>query len=182
MEQTAERSLRPLFWALIRIGFALNIGLFGILQIDLLPAFLGYWTVGEQMRAFPEYPWPRWYGKALGLAALASLLAWFPLVQAAMPAWALTAVSLTQTALNAAVYYHVAGLLIFLSGAHGRLDLAENGRRFRRVFLIPYVLLSVISVLRGGVMDFWYALALIFQMALIVYAANCDRALTPREE
>lgn len=182
MEQTGERSLRPLFWALIRIGFGLNIGLFGMLQIDLLPAFLGYWAIGDQMREFPEYPCPRWFGKALALAALASLLPWFPLVQAALPAWVQAVATLAQTALNAAVYYHVAGLLIFLSEERNRADLAENGRRFRRVFLIPYVLLSVVYVLRGSVMDFYFALTLVFQMALIVYAANCDRALTPGEE
>lgn len=173
----ASPGIRPLFWALVRIGFSLNIGLTGVLMIDLLPAFYGYWQVSQVLDCFPGYRRPRVLKPVLVLAALISLLSWFPGIAAALPAAADTALSLAAMACNTLIYFHVLGLLIYLSERAGRSDLAENGRRFRYVYLIPYMALTLVGIYQGGVRNFWYMLLLVAEMGLPVYAANCDKAL-----
>lgn len=169
--------IRPLFWALIRIGFSVNIGFTGVLMIDILPAFYGYWQVSCVLDNFPDYDRPRALKPVLFLAALLSLTGWFPGIAAAIPAAVDTMLSLAAMACNTLIYYHVLGLLIFLSERAGRYDLAENGRRFRYVYLIPYAVLTLVGIYQGGVQNFWYMLLLIAEMGLPIYAANCDKAL-----
>ena len=126
MEQTDKRDIRPLFWALIRIGFSVNIGFTGVLMIDILPAFYGYWQVSCVLDSFPDYDRPRALKPVLFLVALLSLIGWFPGIAAAIPAAVDTMLSLAAMACNTLIYYHVLGLLIFLSERAGRHDLAET--------------------------------------------------------
>ena len=176
-ELESAPSIRPLFWALVRIGFSVNFGITGAIMIDILPACYGYWQVAGVMDSFPDYDRPRALKPALVLAALISLISWFPGLAAAIPAAVDTVLSLISMACNLLVYYHVLGLLIFLSERAGRHDLAENGRRFRYVYLIPFAVLTLVGIYQGGVQNFWYMLLLIAEMGLPIYAANCDTAL-----
>ena len=180
-ETAATPDIRPLFWALVRIGLSISFGITGVFEIDILPACYGYWQVSRVLDGFPAYGRPRVLKPLLFIAALISLIDWFPQLAAAIPAAVDTALSLAAMACNVLIYFHVLGLLIFLSERAGRRDLAENGRRFRLVYLIPYAVLTLVSICQGGVRNAWYMLLLIAEMGLPVYAANCDSALFAEE-
>ena len=177
----SERTLRPLFWAIIRLCFSFWIT-FGGLRIDLLPAFYGYYQVGRVVAAFPEYRPSRVLMPCLWVGAALSALDWMPGLLQRAPAWADTLTMFGGAVCQMVVFFHIVGLLICLSERVGRRDLAENGRRFRTVLLIPYVLLTLFNVYQGGVRNVWYMFLLIFEMGVAVYAANCDRALFPPKE
>lgn len=174
---TERKTVAPLFRALVFLFFSVWIGLDGV-RLDLLPAFLGYYWIYRVLRDFEaEYPAPRPVYPACIAAGVLSVGGWLDRAWALLPGWAGTAYSLCVTALCVYVLYHMIGLLIRIARKAGRDDLAENGARYRLIFLLPYALASVAGAVSGGVRGILLAFVIIFELAVAAFTANCEYAL-----